>query len=662
MKSMVNSQQKSSRWLSILRNSKQHKCDTENGVSSRIVRPTHNVVFFTFFYLYFWLYIDMRLIYHGAGVITDFPVFYKGWTFFQTFLSYPGGPVEYLSAFLSQLFYYSWAGALVVTVQAWLLSACIACLLKVINFPRVRLICFALPVLLLIAYTRYTYFFPTTLALLTALILTCLYLKATIQRTDVVGHVGIFLLLSVILYYIAGGAFLVFAIICAIYELLFRSRLKTGLFYLLCAAGIPYVIGFLIFRVSIVNTFCNSLPFSWRILYYETRRRDVTIIYMLFSLPPLILLVLGTWQILEKRLHLIKSRADKKSAKKQQKKPGLTIKAFSWYRNSPKLNWAIELLLLLSITGSTVYFSRNENLRTQFKVDYFAYHKMWPELLESAQSNLNNPLIAHAVNRALYHTDRLGYEMFFWPQNPDYLFLTNPAYQWQFWQSADIYLDIGYINMAENALTECLEGQGDRPMVLKRLALINMVKGNTDTARIYLSKLNKTLFNADWAEHYLELLQTDPELSSDTYIQQLRAITLKKDYSTLSIPPQVMLTFLLEENSQNKMAFEYLMAWYMLNKHLGNLVENIERLKELGYPRIPTHYEEASLVYVASTGKRIRISGYKASDTLRQRIDDFGQILGKYGANKQAAFNELASKYRDTYFFYFLYAPSGAKE
>jgi hypothetical protein len=657
---MSDSQQKLPRWSSIPRNYKQYKYDT---VFLKVSRPTHYLIFFTLFYLYLWLYVDMRIIYHGAGVITNFPVFYKGWTFFQTFLSYPGGPVEYISAFLSQLFYYSWAGALVVTVQAWLLSACIGCLLKVTNFPRVRLICFTLPILLLIAYTRYTYFFPTTMALLTAMIFTCLYLKMTSQRTTAIGHVVTFLFLSLILYYIAGGAFLVFAIICAVYELLFRFRLKTGLFYLLCAAGIPYVIGLLILRVSIINAFCNSMPFSWKILYYETRRRSVEIIYVLFSLPSLIIIVLGLWQILDKRLHLVKSRADKKPSQKQQEKsPSSIIKVFSWYRHSPKLNWVIELLLLLSITGSAIYLSRNDNLRTQLKVDYFAYYKMWPELLESAHSNPTNPFVAHAVNRALYHTGRLGDEMFFWPQDPNNLFLTGPEYKWHYWQNFDTYLDIGYINMAENGLTECLEGLGDRPMILQRLALVNMVKSHTNTARIYLSKLNKTFFHAGWAEHYLDLLKTDPNLSSDAYIQQLRAITLKKDYSTLSIPPQALLTFLLEENSQNKMAFEYLMAWYMLNKHLGNLVQNIERLKDYGYSRIPTHYEEATLVYVASTGNKIRITGYKASGTLRQRIDDFGQILRKYGANKQAAFKELASKYRDTYFFYFLYAAPGAKE
>jgi len=37
------------------------------------------------------------------------------------------------------------------------------------------------------------------------------------------------------------------------------------------------------------------------------------------------------------------------------------------------------------------------------------------------------------------------------------------------------------------------------------------------------------------------------------------------------------------------MAFEYLMAWYMLNKHLGKLALNIERLPDF-YRQLPTHY------------------------------------------------------------------------
>ena len=625
-------------------------------------------IFFIFFYLYLWLYVDPRLIYHGAGIITNFPAFYKSWTFFLTFLPYPGGPLEYLSAFLSQLFYCSWAGALVVTVQAWLLSVCIDYLLKVTNLQRIRWICFILPILLLILYTRYAYHFATTLAFLTALLFTCVYLKITLSRSTILeprragtlfSYLGTFLSLSVILYYLAGGAYQLFAVVCAIYELIFRSRWKTSLFYLLSAAVIPYVVGLLIFRVSIIDAFCNLLPFSWKTLYYDARKRGVTIVYLLYLLPPLTLLVFGLWQILSKRLHL--SQESRGATKPRNKSSNLLARIFSWYRQTHKLRWVIELLLLLVIAGSAVFLSRDDDLKTRFEVDYYAYHKMWPELLTSARRNPTNAFIVHAVNRALYHTGRLGYEMFSWPQNPDSLFLVDPAYKWIYWQSADVYLDIGLINMAENAFTECLEGIGDRPMVLQRLALINMVKGNIDSARVYLGALSNTLFHANWARDYLVRLQTDPNLSTDSQIQYLRSISLKKDLPPISIPQENLLSLLLERNGQNRMAFEYLMALHLLKKHLSMFIRNIDRLKDFGYPELPRHYEEATLVYAAGTGKRVYLRDYKTSPLLRKRIEDFSRIFHSYGADKQAAYDELVSKYRDTYFFYYMYAPSGAK-
>src|SRR4030043_2331650 len=114
--------------------------------SQGLKRLLQSFLFFILFYLYLWLYVDLRLMYHGAGIITNFPVFYKGWAFFLSFLSYPGGLVEYLSAFLSQLFYYSWAGALVVMVQAWLISLCVNYMLKAANSLRIRGIRFLPPI------------------------------------------------------------------------------------------------------------------------------------------------------------------------------------------------------------------------------------------------------------------------------------------------------------------------------------------------------------------------------------------------------------------------------------------------------------------------------------------------------------------------------------
>ena len=109
--------------------------------------------------------------------------------------------------------------------------------------------------------------------------------------------------------------------------------------------------------------------------------------------------------------------------------------------------------------------------------------------------------------------------------------------------------------------------------------------------------LSKTLFDADWANHYLDKIRSDPNLPTDQYIQHLRSLCLDKDYPLSSISTQKMLSLLLEKNNQNQMAFEYLMAWYMLNKHLGNFIQNIERLHDFGYLELPTHYEEAALIY-----------------------------------------------------------------
>jgi hypothetical protein len=313
-------------------------------------------------------------------------------------------------------------------------------------------------------------------------------------------------------------------------------------------------------------------------------------------------------------------------------------------------------MLLLAITGSVIFFSRNENLRTRFKVDYYSYHKMWPELLTSAQHNAEDPFIAHAVNRALYHVGRLGYNMFSWPQDPDYLFLSDKKYKWMYWQIFDVFLDIGVINIAENALTECLEGLGSRPMVLQRLALINMVKGNLGTAKIYLGKLSKTLFHAEWAKNYLDLLNTDPDLSADKYIQHLRSLHLDKDCLTHTLLMEKTLLELLARNNKNRMAFEYLMARYMLNKHLGKLARNLERLHDFNYRELPTHYEEAALIYVYGTRKPFNLSGYPPTPQKRKQIEDFSRILSRYGRDKQAASKELSKKFRNTYFYYYKFA------
>jgi hypothetical protein len=228
-----------------------------------------------------------------------------------------------------------------------------------------------------------------------------------------------------------------------------------------------------------------------------------------------------------------------------------------------------------------------------------------------------------------------------------------------YWHKFDTLIDLGLINTAEKNLTECMETFGEQPMILERLALVNLVKGATDTARIYLGALSKMLFYGRWAEDYLARLEADPNLSEDRQIQNLRARYLKKDYTALFYAKEPMLLALLEQNSRNRMAFEYLMAWYMLTKQLDKFMQNIGRLSDLGYAAIPPAYQEALAIYAYP---RDKARDYPISPEVRGRFERFSSIFNRYNRNKVQAADELAREYGKTYFFYYMYALQPAEK
>ena len=179
------------------------------------------------FYVYLWQVVDLRLIANGAGIITNFPVFYTGWSYFEGFLHYPGGMVEYAGAFLSQFFYVGWAGAAVATLQAALTCAATDFILKRFGLPTLRWLRFVPAVFLLATYTQYSFHFVTATALTVSLLFACFYLLVTgADMSRATGRsairLSLFAALSIILYTLAGGAYLLFATLVVLYELEFE--------------------------------------------------------------------------------------------------------------------------------------------------------------------------------------------------------------------------------------------------------------------------------------------------------------------------------------------------------------------------------------------------------------------------------------------------------
>jgi hypothetical protein len=129
---------------------------------------------------------------------------------------------------------------------------------------------------------------------------------------------------------------------------------------------------------------------------------------------------------------------------------------------------------------------------------------------------------------------------------------------------------------------------------------------------------------------------------------------VEKDYALRKYSPEIFLKELLEKNSHNHMTFEYLMAWYMLNRQLDSFVENLDRLDDFDYPEIPRLYEEAILVYHLTTRKNVDLKGRQVSDNTYQRARRFTDIVRGFNRdNKKGAMFAAAKDFSDSYFFYY---------
>jgi len=630
---------------------------------SRLANAIRSIVFFGLLYLYVWLVVQPCLIY-SCGTITNFPVFYKGGPFFRECLSYPGGLLRYVCALLPQFFYCSWAGALVITAQAWAISAGTDWLLGILAVPGRRLLRFIPALLVAVAYARYSYHFPAITGALASLLFACLYITIASHAASAsspTGRVAVYLLLSFLSYVVSGAALLPFAALCVVYELLYRRGYGVALAGLLLAVAIPYVIGVLVFHASIVNAYTDTLPVSWQIRDWITRRNMIAAVYALYLFPMAVVLVWGLWRGVaawwSSRRAPAKTEPAAKKLTVRATKPAQSLRAGvgRWVRG-PAVRWTLGSVFLLAAGGAVAAVSLDRPQKALLTVHYYACRHQWPQVLKASRRCPDNYTAINAVNRALYRAGRLNQDMFAYLQHPEALMLTGEDHSVLYWHKFDTLLDLGLVNLAEKDLTECLETFGAQPMILQRLALANLVKGKIGAARIYLGALQKTLFFDHWANDYLSRLDADPTLARDPEIQQQRAHLLRKDSTAFFYAQEPMLLALVEQGGQNRMAFEYLMAWYLLTKQLDKLVQNLPRLPEFGYTAIPPLYQEAALIY--ATRHPVPLGNLSISAEARQRIKHFSDIFNRYGRDKNAAWPELARDYAGSYFFYFIYAAS----
>jgi hypothetical protein len=326
----------------------------------------------------------------------------------------------------------------------------------------------------------------------------------------------------------------------------------------------------------------------------------------------------------------------------------------------------LEALAVLALAAGAAVLTSNYIERRTVRVQARVATGDWAGALNEARHIPRDryPLVVSwDVARALYHQGRLPHDMFTYlqPERPPFLLapadnLARMTQRWQCLKLSDIYLDLGRVNEAEHAVYEAMEELGDLPILLKRLALIAMTKGQVEAARIVLRVLERDPVLGWWAAERLERLRSDPTAGSDPDVRRLRSVMIIADYladTTMgeNAVVEILLRTLLDRNRQNRMAFEYLMAHYLVTGQLTKIAGAMDLLDQLGYAATPRAYEEALLLYVEATGRSAGPRRQAISPETRERFRLFLAALARVRENKEADV-DLATAFGDSYFYY----------
>ena len=228
-----------------------------------------------------------------------------------------------------------------------------------------------------------------------------------------------------------------------------------------------------------------------------------------------------------------------------------------------------SFILVSVVMGTLVWKNANFKAEKVMQYDFMACHQQWNRILETVNAEKPNNQIGVTVqNLALAMRGMLLEHMFDYNQNSIHGLLpdvkedaTSPL------PTAEAFYQLGMINVAQRTVFEAQEAILDfqkSGRCYKRLAQTNLINGQYEVARKYLMALQKTLFYREWANETLPLLGNEKAIASHPEYGRLRQCAYNEDfYFSDHVTPE-MLESLYYRNTDNRLAYQYLLAYCML--------------------------------------------------------------------------------------------------
>lgn len=476
-------------------------------------------------------------------------------------LSLPGGLADYLSEFIVQFFYVPVYGAALLAALFLLLQWLTWIMAKERGATDARYPLSFIPAIALwFMMSDENVLLSLHVALAAVLCLCCLYSRLA-ARYGMAVRAAALLPTVVIAYWLFGPAVYVLMAWAAIVEMginrslkgaaLLAAMLVVALFTILLSSRLPYelhrfFIGINYFRYPVYNPTMQFLVMT------------------LFAFLPS-LASIKPKQVSGKRL----ARA-------------VVVKA----------------LIIAACGGLLIYGTFNNYKHQLIEYDFLVRAEKWDAIIEKAERvPAVSPMDVSCVNLALSQKGLLAERLFdFYQNGPEGLLpaftrdMVSPV------STAEIYFRLGMVNDAHRYMFEAQEAIPNfrkSGRMTKRIIQCEIINGQYEVARKFLRRLSQTIFYRQWALTTMRLIDNEKAVNAHPLYGTLRSLRHHaEDYLFSDSEVDQMLGMLFTGNKRNRMAYEYLICYVLLQRNMEKFMAYYPIGQYAGYTRIPRAFQE----------------------------------------------------------------------
>ena len=230
--------------------------------------------------------------------------------------------------------------------------------------------------------------------------------------------------------------------------------------------------------------------------------------------------------------------------------------------------------------------------------DFLVRTEQWDKIIEKAEKKpATTPLSVSCVNLALSQKGMLADRLFeFYQNGGEGLFPTFTRDMISPVSTAEIFFRLGMVNDAERYMFEAQEAIPNyrkSARLTRRIIECEIINGNYQVAAKLLRRLQKTLFYSNWANQMMALLGNEKAINQHPIYGKLRKYREKKqDFLFSDREMDQMLGLLFLNDNHNRMAYEYLMCYELLQRDLEKFVQYYPLGRFVGYDHIPRSFQE----------------------------------------------------------------------